>query len=724
MIGDQLIKNEKIALIELIKNSYDADASWVQVRFMNFAEEKGELVQYTGSFIEIEDDGEGMTFDTIENSWMNPASPNKYLQKEKGKIRTTKKRIIQGEKGIGRYAIYKIGSTIELITRSLASNSEIVLTNDLSIYDEEIIRAKGKTSGDPAFLDEIKFRFEVRTPKSIVEKEITVRDNTTKREPHGTVITIRNLKSTWSKAKIDEVMVDIARLNFPFGDEDVSADFLWDFQIDGKPILPEQTEKAKFELLFERAPLRITDGKYDNRVRAYKFDLNGKELELSLERMRSNKEFRNHFCDQNGKIKRKPDCGSFGFKFYVFDRTSQAALKYHLDEEERDFVKSHRIYLYRDGIRVYPYGDPSDDWLGIDVLRGTGRAGDYLSNDQTIGYISISGGGNPYLKDKTSREGLLEIGNAFLDFKVLIQSFLGYLHTEYRKYKLSTKALQTIFSVKESALLKDFEVLISHLDDVKDSKGKKLASSLMNEYRQEREYLKTRAETTEDLAAVGLTVEAASHDLMMMMNRAKDTLEYVIKLVMTGHYDREKLENYLERLRGQLDFIALNIEGIQPIFRSSKRGIKSLDVRQAILDVRKYYDDLLQKNSITFSTELVGSNLKVRTTEAVLLQTFINLLDNSVYWLTTIDKKGKDIRARINADKQEVVFADNGPGVDDDNIPYIFEPFFSTKGIEGRGLGLYIAKQLLERNDYHITYSNSKKILSGANFIISFNKEE
>ena len=73
-----------------------------------------------------------------------------------------------------------------------------------------------------------------------------------------------------------------------------------------------------------------------------------------------------------------------------------------------------------------------------------------------------------------------------------------------------------------------------------------------------------------------------------------------------------------------------------------------------------------------------------------------------------------------------MVFADNGPGVDKDDVPYIFEPFYSGKGEEGRGLGLYIARQLLERNDYSIELADlkSEKILAGANFAVNFVSEE
>ena len=77
---------------------------------------------------------------------------------------------------------------------------------------------------------------------------------------------------------------------------------------------------------------------------------------------------------------------------------------------------------------------------------------------------------------------------------------------------------------------------------------------------------------------------------------------------------------------------------------------------------------------------------------------------------------------KLDGNKGKLIFADNGPGVNPDDKPYIFEPFFSGKGEEGRGLGLYIARQLLERIDYSINIADLKKdkILSGANFVVDF----
>jgi signal transduction histidine kinase len=116
--------------------------------------------------------------------------------------------------------------------------------------------------------------------------------------------------------------------------------------------------------------------------------------------------------------------------------------------------------------------------------------------------------------------------------------------------------------------------------------------------------------------------------------------------------------------------------------------------------------------------------LIARTTDAVLLQVFINLFDNALYWLKTVDYK-REILISINGNDQRVIFSDNGPGIKPDDENYIFEAFYSGKGEEGRGLGLYIARQLLDRYDYSISLAEFSKdtLLKGANFVLEFVKE-
>lgn len=726
MIGDQLIKNEKIALMELIKNSYDADSDWVQIRFINFVEEGDKLIRSNNSIIEIEDEGDGMDFATLSSAWMNPASPNKYLLKENKEDKTKKKkRIIQGEKGIGRFATLKIGDTIEIITRSSNSpNEEITLKSNFVKYDNELLGPKNVEIGiddKVLFLDQMRFTYERKEkPIEIVKKQITVLGEKKERKPHGTIIRITNIKEDWSRKKLTEVVDDLEKLNFSFIKDENKDVFECELLINGFIV---NTSKDKvLSSLFNRAPIRVKQGIYDSIHQTISFILNGKEITISVQRLKENKDFKKHFCDKKGNILRNPHCGSFNFEFYIFDLNASANTKNFLDKEENIFIKSHRVYLYRDGVRVYPYGDPSDDWLGIDVLRGTGRAGDYLSNDQTVGYIGITRQGNPSLKDKTNREGLLEIGTDFDDFKTLILSILGILKKEFEKHIIVNRHKGFLKIEKESETQRKIESLLKHLKKNGDSKSISDTKKLLNEYKIERKVFWDRLNMSEDLAAVGLSVESTSHDTVLMVLRVQDEMKSVKKILKSDNYEIKNILTILDRIRDGIDFIYTVITGIQPIFRSLKRGSKTIEVSSVIQNVRKYYAGILADRNINILIKQEGASLFVDCNESVLLQVFINLVDNAVYWLDTVDIKNKEIQISINKSKKEIIFADNGPGIDVDDVDFIFEPFFTTKGVDGRGMGLYIAKQLLGRNDFDINYISieNKKILNGANFSISF----
>ena len=124
--------------------------------------------------------------------------------------------------------------------------------------------------------------------------------------------------------------------------------------------------------------------------------------------------------------------------------------------------------------------------------------------------------------------------------------------------------------VKESVTQNQFESFKQYLDDGKILKGAKVLDVIYKNYINEKKYLKDRAEISEDLAAVGIAVETASHDLMMMMQRAMQTLSSVIELTESKIMTRKFSIQISKKLHGQITYIESQIEGIQPIFRSSK----------------------------------------------------------------------------------------------------------------------------------------------------------
>ena len=179
-------------------------------------------------------------------------------------------------------------------------------------------------------------------------------------------------------------------------------------------------------------------------------------------------------------------------------------------------------------------------------------------------------------------------------------------------------------------------------------------------------------------------------------------------------------------LVGVLQQITDGMRDVQSLFKSSRRRRKVLKVEPVLDKIYQIYKSLLEQRDIRYQKVKVGgSPLVANTTDGVVMQVLINLFDNASYWLDTADSAERESPRYRRRRPGRVDFSDNGPGIDPEDLPYIFEPFYSGKGQEGRGLGLYIARQLLERHDYRIAVAEThQRILPGANFVVSFVKED
>jgi signal transduction histidine kinase len=731
MLGDQLIKNERIALVEIIKNSYDADASWVKVTFSQFGP-KYEI--RTESSIIIEDDGTGMSKEVLTQHWITPATPLKKITKQNNDA-TAKGRKIQGEKGIGRFAILKLGKTISIVTRPEDQQQEYTLGLDISGYDDDFLTRNAK----PLYLKDIDLTFSVSPRAKVIRSgEIDLGGRKLERVPHGTRIEISNLRGAWTANKVEDVYEDLIRLQSIF--DDVTSE--------GKKVLEKAVPEfdvaiykdedfqtfsieylAELKALLRNKPVfKITLGSYDEPKQTFKFHLNGKPTVLLLNdpQITTLKIFRDVFGDHGELLReRGTKCGSFTFEFFIFDFARNPNSKFYLDKEDRDILKAHRIYLYRDGIRVYPYGAPDDDWLQIDTYRGTISAAWFLSNDQVVGHVDITQKGNPLLRDKTNREGLLDIGNAAADFIHLLQIFLAWVRKgPYARYVAEQKKDKSFDILKKEQVQASLDALEDKLGQNKAAKAAFAEASKL--YKLERSYLLQRAESTESLAAVGLSVETAAHDIMSVLHRGLIALDaLIVQTQKSGTLAKDFINRELISLRGMFSFVESQLKGIQLLFKSTKQRRRDIRVRDVLQKVHKLFEVSLKREGIAFEIVEQGSPLVAKTTDAVLLQLFLNLFDNAVYWLKS--KSGKRrIEVLLDGDESKLIFADNGPGVAEDDAPYIFEPFFSGRGEDGRGLGLYIARQLLERHDYSIELADTKRnrVLPGANFVVSFVQEE
>lgn len=728
MLGDQLIKNEQIAVLELIKNAYDADAEWVLLSFENFNSDGSCRAD---SKIVIEDNGEGMTKDIIEKAWMSPATPNKFSND--GKVRlTNKKRIVQGEKGIGRYAMLKLGHKIKMTTRPINTSEEYSILLDFSSYGEDYVRSD--EDGKNMYLDELAFELNVSSPKDFIERSVFVGNHkfSGPNNSHGTRLEITELQGKWNNAKITSVAKGFIQFGDFFNEiikENDTNDFRIGVYVNNEPmLLKSSNETTLANLIDSESVFQIKDGHYDSKNGVFKYCQNGVEkvLDCNSSEIRGLKVFKNAFFDKETKLYREiSNFGDFDFDFYIFDFNAKLPSKYALVDEAKKIIKQHRVYLLRDGVRVMPYGDPTDDWLQVDMGRGTISAGAFFSNDQLVGRIQISKENNPHLKDKTNREGLIEEDNYTSDFIAVISSFLSYLRVvDYKRYLDDNKQKQTIDKANKQQVNNEFKKIKDYFKN--DKQATKLIAQLEKEYNTEYRYLDERANRTEALAAVGLSVETASHDMMMLMNKGLDQLQALVSDSMYGSIETSKLFDELQKIFGIFSFVKSQMKDMQLLFTSSKQRRRQLRINDYVDKVLAIYKRTLRENSISCKVNKIGPPLVAKCTDADILQVLINLLDNSVYWLIADKRFDRQIEITLDGNRCAMIFSDNGPGIKNEDIPYIFEAFYSGKGEEGRGLGLYISRKLMERNEYSIELADldSEKVLNGANFIVSFIKQK
>ncbi|MCD4664514.1 MAG: ATP-binding protein, partial [Bacteroidales bacterium] len=376
-LGEQLIKNESIALLEIVKNSYDADAQNVKVTFQNIDDQKkGKII--------IQDDGTGMDADIIRNVWMEPGSDYKAkLFKEK--IRSPKfNRLPLGEKGIGRFGVHKLGSKIELISKQ-HNNNEVYFHIDWTKFE----RAN--------YLDDVGIE--------LFERQAKVFQN----QKTGTKIIIKKLKTTWTRGMLRDVYRALNSLNSPFESLDsFKISFKTDKQewLKGLLSFDDIKDYALFKAEAQINANVISKLKYDFSPWKTMTKLNTRKIiKENIKLIKYDKGIRkwvpfNYYNSRVGNIK---------LKLLIFDRGSKI-LSYGVQDKKglTDYLDINGgIRVYRDGVRVYDYGEPENDWLELDIRRvniPTVR----ISNNIVVGAVYLQREQSEHLIEKTNREGFIE----------------------------------------------------------------------------------------------------------------------------------------------------------------------------------------------------------------------------------------------------------------------------------------------------------------------------
>jgi signal transduction histidine kinase len=379
----------------------------------------------------------------------------------------------------------------------------------------------------------------------------------------------------------------------------------------------------------------------------------------------------------------------------------------------------------RDGIRVYPYGEKGIDWLDLDKLRSTYRAGQFISYNDLTGFVYISQEHNPLLRDATNRQGLVNDKGCYNDFKSLTTAVTEIFNYEIKIDK-NKKAIQKRVPINKSneVLHTSLMRLQKSLEKSKDLETLELSNKFFDAFKSHINVITERMETVEDLAGLGMAVEKSSHDSIRILSLMTQNVKSFKKKIINHKYQEQDLIDLFDELEENLNIVHEDMQMIQPLFKIQRQSIKNVSIKECITKVVRYFRNDIDGKILTNLDE-IKSDLVIRTNVGLILQVLINLIDNAIYWLDKSGNLDKKIHFAISPINRTLIVGDNGNGIREDIVPLVFNEFFSMKS-NGRGLGLYIVRELLSRINAQIAVieTSTDKLLSGANFIVKFDEEE
>lgn len=657
-LGDQLIRNESIALLELIKNSYDADATVVKVKLLNLDDPAiGQIV--------IEDNGTGMNLDIVRNVWMEPGSDYKERLIKEG-IKSKKfKRTPLGEKGIGRFGAHKLGSKIQLITK-MEDEKEVRLNLDWTRFAEtEYLEDVGVT---------------------IVEREARVfTQNRT-----GTRIVIKELKKTWNRGMVRELYRGINSLCSPF---DTPDSFRIITSIDNEDLIEglikweDVKDYALFSVNCELQRDEITKFEYNFKPWASMNKLeprsiNEKDAQIAkIKRIisnRSKKETEINLDDY--------DIGVVQFEAIIFDLDSKTLSLGVQDKKGlKEYLKLNGgIRVFRDGVRVYDYGEPGNDWLNLGERRVNVPV-KRISNNIVIGAVNLSRKQSTGLKEKTNREGFVD-NEAY---QALIDAITYIIELVETQRNIDKEKIRIIYGPQNVS-----EPVVSNLHKLKDLikdkvKEEKTQVELFNYIeRIEGEY-KRANEILLRSAGAGLSLSVVIHEVDKIIAE------------LTKAIQREDVPDRIVNLVKHLSQL---VDGYEVIIRNSKAKVDDLKtaINQAVFNIEFRLED----HGIQIIREYLNKKKTlIRYVKPQIIATIVNLLDNSIYWLERYKIENKKIIINISDEVPgyiNIVIADNGLGF---ALPTesIINPFVSAKK-DGVGLGLHIANEIMKAHNGELIF--------------------
>lgn len=662
LLGDQLIGSPRLAVFELVKNAYDADASQVSVQFS--------LPDKGPAWISVEDNGEGMTLETIKDAWLVPGDDHRERQRAKGKRTPKYHRLPLGEKGLGRFAAHKLGNRILLVTRAAGEK-------------EHVIRIDWNSLVAKKFLSESPVTIETRAPEVF------------KGQTTGTSIRIDDLRPpAWKRGDVRRLYRQIVSMSSPFeGPEDFKATLDVPQHQDWFEGLPDVREILK--RAFWTFKFRLDSGVFEW---AYEFKPRGVDIEGRKSKNAQDKLMLPASGDGDKKIvadaSTSEGIGPVRGRFFIFDRDREV-LSTMADSQQITQLLDEQggVRVYRDGIRVYNYGEYTDDWLGLD-LRRVNKPTRGISRNLVVGTVELSLEHSTGLIEKTNREGFVDNG-ALGKLKGIV---LGALTTLEAERKLDKDRLRLALGSAPNPKTENIENSISELRA--ELKKERLLDKM--------EPLISRIEKNyTDLKETLIRPSATGLNLAVVFHEVERGVRAIHKAVASGE-PMPDIERQTRDLMGLLD-------GFAVLLRKDERRVHPVEelISQSVrLNRLRFRHHRIELHPRTESAE--GKGPKARFSMNLVLGALSNLIDNSIYWMRVRwpdGPKGTKGNRRLLIAPYDgletgvaLVVADSGTGFRDPPETLV-TPFFTRKP-DGMGLGLYYANMVMELNGGKLTFPN------------------
>ena len=754
LLGRENVSNSNGAIIELIKNTYDADAKYCYIIFdYNYDDNINDSCKKINS-IYIIDNGDGMTDEIIKNNWMTIGTDNKEIKQfsDSGRVKTR-------AKGIGRFALDKLGNKYKMLTKS-KNNKNIYCWNvEWGDFERKCITINDVYA--TLYKDEgIEFNDHVINILHRILKDRLVFDKDEWK--HGTIIKITDLRDEWDDLSLTKIFEDLEILIPPSYNKEFQINMIESIDLT-KFGLVESSFCDDFDYKIEAT---VENNKMvDIEIYRNEFDLDifpkdlfmGKEwgenfsyeaLEKGHHAIRiSIDELVPGYKEQYGADIFN-DLGKFQLELYFMkrgynnkDRKIYCYKEFNASQRSEWLNKFGGVKLFRDNFRVRPYGEVSSasfDWLMLGERADKSPAAPSHKSgawrvrpNQIAGSINISRVNNLYFEDKSSREGIQE-NIQFILLKKIILRLLSYLEKDRQKVMRGLsdyfhnndeneidkeKGKEIAKKIIKEKKLED-ENVKQKSDEKKDKSfnfEKELLAKSVLAYEKENQDLKVEIRMLRALASTGLVITSFAHELknisariLPRSNRMKKILESLIDF-----NELDKLDNsmnpliFLDNCRIEDEKLKFWLDFSLHVIRKDKRKRNKLDLHALMRNFKLVWMKTLTSREVDMNIEMEDDKeLMFRVFPIDIDSIFNNLLANSLDAFRRNDaSNNRKIYMKLyEEDKKLIIFyQDSGPGLNSSiKNPYdIFEPFITTKldrqGQEiGTGLGMWIVKSTVD----------------------------